>query len=154
MQTTPNLSLTSVFHPACWAWSRLWKRAVARAANAVNECSSPAEANEIDVSRTVSATSPTSVAPSAIRKRAFRMVRTSSCIEVGIENADLGDPVDRQSVAGRRPPDRFRRGRLVDAEGRLVVRADVRLQPHDALFRVAIDKRAAVHCSCWGRSDT
>src|SRR5436309_682128 len=152
MQTTPNLSLTSVFRPACWAWSRSWKRAVARAATAVNECSSPAEANEIDVSRTVSATSPTSVAPSAIRKRAFRMVRTSSCIEV--ENADLGDPVDRQSVAGRCPPDRFRRGRLVDVEGRLVVRADVRLQPRDALLGVAIDERAAVHCSRWGRSDT
>src|SRR5690606_629139 len=53
-------------------------------------------------------------------------------------NRDLGDPLDRQTVAGRDLPDRLGVGCVVDAEGPALVLGDVRVEPGDAQVTVAL----------------
>src|SRR5438477_11707762 len=63
------------------------------------------------------------------------------CVGVGVEDADLGDPVERQVVAERRPPDRLRAWRLVKAEHRSGVLVHVGVHPRDPVIRVPLDNR-------------
>src|SRR4051812_5549364 len=63
----------------------------------------------------------------------------SLLVEIGVEYADLGDLVERELVPGRGLSDCFRVGGVVDAERRLLVLADVGVDPGDALVGVPID---------------
>src|SRR5215475_15521850 len=55
-------------------------------------------------------------------------------MEIGIEDADLGDALHRQSVALGDLADRLGRGAVIDAIGPLLVRGDIGMDPSDALL--------------------
>src|SRR5215211_8492656 len=60
-------------------------------------------------------------------------------MEVGVEDPDLGDPVDRQAAALGGAADRLGVGAVVDAEGLASVIGDVGVDPGDALGGVGVD---------------
>src|SRR5436305_522462 len=79
-------------------------------------------------------------------------------IEVRIEDADLGNAIDRKVTSSCALPDRFRGGSVVDAIGLLFVLADIGMDPGDLLLGVVAHDRETelrshlVHGndqSCW-----
>src|SRR5436189_4934939 len=131
------LSLTRTSQPAAFAWSKSWKRAVACVATEVSERGSPADAKLITVNAVAAATA-TAPRPSAIRKRFLRMKAPPSEVEMGVEDADLRDAVDREVVACGRLPDRLRARGVVDAERLRLVFAHVRVEPGNALVGIPL----------------
>jgi len=65
------------------------------------------------------------------------------CVEVRVEDANLGDLIDWQRIAQRGLANRFGTGRVVDAERAGFVLAYERADPGDALLGVALDYPAA-----------
>ena len=65
----------------------------------------------------------------------------SRALEVGVEHADLRDPVHRQAVVGRGLADRLRAGRVVDAERPAPVLAHVGVSQVTPCVRVSLDDR-------------
>src|SRR5271170_4642679 len=68
----------------------------------------------------------------------FFMFSPELFVEVGIQDANLGDPRDGQLVTGRGATDRFRGGSVVDAEASLAIGRDVRMDPRDAVLGVVV----------------
>src|SRR5215212_3405932 len=67
--------------------------------------------------------------------------------EVWVQNADIGDQIDRQDVVRGRLADRFGTRPVVYAERLRPVVAHVRVEPCDALYIVLLDDTAARLCS-------
>src|SRR5436853_7657668 len=63
-------------------------------------------------------------------------------IEIGVENADLVDRVDRNAVLRPDASYRLGRGGVVNAEGLLLVGRDVGMDPADSFLRVVGDDSA------------
>jgi len=74
-------------------------------------------------------------------------------VEVRIEDANLGDPRDRQPVSCRGVTHRLRTGTVVDTVGPHPIRRDVGMHPSDAILRIVVDHRAAETCSRLFRRD-
>src|SRR5215207_1442707 len=64
-------------------------------------------------------------------------------VEIWVEHADLGDPLDREVVACSGLADGLRARPVVDAERLPLVVAHVRVDPRDSLVRVALDDAEA-----------
>src|SRR5204863_173931 len=77
-----------------------------------------------------------------------------SPVKVGVENGDLGDPIDGEVVSLGRTPDRFRIWTVVNAERRQLVFADVGVNPRHADFGVFVDDAKAGRSPFFGDWDT
>src|SRR5436190_3903223 len=82
--------------------------------------------------------------PLGVERIELDIVGSMGCsllVVVGVEHAYLGDLVERELVPGRGPSDCFGVGCVVDAERRVLVVADVRVDPGDAVLGVPLDHR-------------
>src|SRR4029077_11506051 len=77
----------------------------------------------------------------------------TSLVEVGIEDSDAGNAVDRELVALRGAADRLRAGAVVNTEGLPSVLADVGMHPGHADLGVAIHDTEAGGRALLGHRD-